>query len=74
VIGTLVLMTTFVWPRMDGVLSRSLPQTGPLVGSLLLSSAVYMLAANVYHSLALMPLLLVTLAAADPVVREYRVG
>lgn len=66
VVGTLVLTIGIVWPHLQA--KRRLLRV--LISALFISTAVYMLPAAVFHSLVLMPLLLVVIATEDPTVRR----
>ncbi|MCS3702312.1 O-antigen ligase family protein [Salinibacter ruber] len=66
IVGTLVLTIGVIWPHLRA-------KSGLLrvfISAILISTAVYMIPAAVFHSLSLMPLLLVLIATEDPTVRR----
>jgi O-antigen ligase len=69
IVGTIALIGGVVWPNM-----RAKPGLRRVfVSSLLLGTAVYMIPAAVFHSLSLMPLLLILIAVEDPTTRPLTI-
>lgn len=69
IVGTLVLVVGMVWPHLKAK-SRLLRV---FITGMLLGMAVYMIPAAVFHSLSLMPLVLIILAAEDSTTRPVTI-
>jgi O-antigen ligase len=70
IVGTLFLLAVFLLPHVVGRWSSP----AALAFGLYVTSALYMVAAVVYHSLALMPLVLILIALSDTTVKAGRIG